>query len=45
MSERCVYLMSYDHGGYVTWGSHFNDSLKSSVDWMEKYPKFKIGNI
>lgn len=43
MSERCVYLMSYDHGGYVTWGSHFIDSLKSSVDWMEKYPKFKIG--
>ena len=43
MSERRVYLMSYDHGGYVTWGSHFIDSLKSSVDWMEKYPKFKIG--
>ena len=43
MSEKPMYLMSYDHGGYILWGPHFINSLKTSVEWMEKYPKFKIG--
>ena len=43
MAEKPMYLMSYDHGGYILWGPHFINSLKTSVEWMEKYPKFKIG--
>ena len=43
MPEKPMYLMSYDHGGYILWGPHFINSLKTSVEWMEKYPKFKIG--
>ncbi len=43
MSEKPMYLMSYDHGGYILWGPDFINSLKTSVEWMNKYPKFKIG--
>lgn len=43
MPEKPMYLMSYDHGGFILWGPHFIDSLKSTVEWLNKYPKFKIG--
>lgn len=43
MPDKPMYLMSYDHGGYIGWGAHYLNSLKTSVEWMEKYPKFKIG--
>jgi alpha-mannosidase len=39
-----VYLITYDHGGVVPWGtSHFTKYLRSAADWLERYPEFKIG--
>ena len=43
MSEKPMYLLSYDHGGYILWGPDFAASMKSAIEWMEKYPKFKTG--
>lgn len=45
MSDKhCVlYLLSYDHGGYILWGPHFKERIKSAISWLDKYPKFKIG--
>ncbi len=44
MPERKkLYLLSYDHGGYILWGPHFKERIESAVAWLEKYPKFKIG--
>jgi len=39
-----VYLLTYDHGGYVLWGTdHFEEHLQSAYEWLDKYPAFKIG--
>lgn len=39
-----TYLLSYDHGGLILWGSdHFRERLKSATIWLDKYPSFKIG--
>ena len=38
-----MYLLSYDHGGYILWGPDFASSMASAVNWMTSYPKFKIG--
>jgi N-formylglutamate amidohydrolase len=39
-----LYLLTYDHGGLVLWGTdHFAKYLHSAVDWLNKYPEFKIG--
>lgn len=38
-----MYLLTYDHGGYILWGEHFKERLDSAVDWLEKYPSFKLG--
>ncbi len=39
-----TYLLTYDHGGLVLWGTdHFAKYLRSAVDWLDKYPDFKIG--
>ncbi len=39
-----MYLMTYDHGGLVLWGTdHFAKYLQSAVDWLILYPGFKIG--
>ena len=38
-----MYLLSYDHGGYILWGPDFASSMESAVRWMKTYPKFKIG--
>lgn len=38
-----VYLLTYDHGGYILWGEHFKERLDSAVNWLEKYPSFKLG--
>ena len=39
-----VYLLTYDHGGYILWGTdHFEERLQSAYDWLDKYPAFKIG--
>lgn len=41
--SKKLYLLSYDHGGYILWGPHFRERIESAVTWLEKYPKFKIG--
>ena len=39
-----VYLLSYDHGGLILWGTdHFRRELRSAMSWLERYPGFKIG--
>jgi alpha-mannosidase len=39
-----LYLLTYDHGGMVLWGrDHFVKYLHSAVDWLDRYPSFKIG--
>lgn len=41
--KKSMYLLTYDHGGYILWGDQFEEKIDSAVDWLEKYPKFKIG--
>lgn len=39
-----LYLLTYDHGGLVLWGrDHFVKYLHSAVEWLDRYPGFKIG--
>ncbi len=39
-----LYLLSYDHGGVVLWGQeHFLKHLRNAVEWLDRYPSFKIG--
>lgn len=39
-----LYLLTYDHGGLVLWGrDHFLQYLRSAVEWLDRYPSFKIG--
>jgi hypothetical protein len=42
--SKPMYMLTYDHGGLVLWGTdHFAKYLSSAVDWLNKYPGFKIG--
>lgn len=41
--EKTVYLMTYDHGGYVLWEDRFYEKLLEAEELLEKYPFFKIG--
>jgi len=42
--KQPIYLLTYDHGGYILWGTeHFGEHLQSAYDWLDKYPSFKIG--
>ncbi len=42
--QKPMYMMTYDHGGLVLWGTdHFANYLHSAVDWLTRYPGFKIG--
>ncbi len=43
MEKKPLYILTYDHGGYVVWGHAVKPRLKELIDWMEKYPKLKIG--
>jgi hypothetical protein len=39
-----TYMLTYDHGGLILWGSeHFRERLNNAVEWLDKYPSFKIG--
>lgn len=39
-----TYMLTYDHGGLILWGSdHFRERLGNAIDWLDKYPSFKIG--
>ncbi len=42
--ENPMYMLTYDHGGLILWGTdHFEERLDNAIDWLEKYPGFKIG--
>ncbi len=43
MQDKKLYLLTYDHGGYVLWKDEVKPRLKDIAVWMEKYPKLKIG--
>ncbi len=38
-----LYILTYEHGGYVLWGEWLKPRLKNIEQWLEKYPKLKIG--
>jgi len=39
-----VYMLTYDHGGLILWGeTHFKERLENAIEWLNKYPSFKIG--
>ncbi len=41
--KKTMYLMSYDHGGYVFWRERFYEKLLEAEQLLRKYPNFKIG--
>lgn len=43
MENKKLYILTYDHGGYVLWKDEVKPRLKDIYSWMEKYPKLKIG--
>lgn len=43
MKDKKLYLLTYDHGGYVLWKDEVKPRLRDIAVWMEKYPKLKIG--
>ncbi|MDR2232737.1 MAG: hypothetical protein LBE56_06380 [Tannerella sp.] len=39
-----TYMLTYDHGGLILWGEeHFRERLQNAIEWLDKYPSFKIG--
>jgi len=39
-----LYLLTYDHGGLILWGiPEFVTNLRRAVEWLNRYPGFKIG--
>lgn len=43
MDNKKMYIMTYDHGGFVLWQEKVSRQLKQAIEWLEKYPSFKIG--
>ena len=43
MDNKKMYIMTYDHGGFVLWQDKVSRQLKQAIEWLEKYPDFKIG--
>lgn len=43
MSDKKLYILTYEHGGYVLWKNEVKPRLKKLFEWMEKYPTLKIG--
>jgi len=43
-NRKPLYMLTYDHGGLVGWGkNHFIKYLHSAIEWLDRYPGFKIG--
>ena len=43
-NDTPVYMLTYDHGGLVLWGTdHLEERLDNAIAWLDKYPGFKIG--
>ncbi len=43
MKEKKLYILTYEHGGYVLWKDEVKPRLKKLFEWLEKYPTLKIG--
>ncbi len=43
MDSKKLYILTYEHGGYVLWADVVKPRLKKIFEWMEKYPKLRIG--
>ncbi len=43
MDKKFLNILTYDHGGFVLWGDEVKPRLRKIYEWMEKYPKLKIG--
>lgn len=43
MEKKKLYILTYDHGGYVLWKDRVKPRLKDLFTWLEKYPKLRIG--
>lgn len=43
MEKKKLYILTYDHGGYVLWKDEVKPRLKKIREWMSKYPKLRIG--
>lgn len=41
--DKKLYILTYDHGGFVLWGDVVKPRLRNMAEWLEKYPKLKIG--
>ena len=38
-----MYILTYEHGGYVLWGDWLKPRLRKLDEWLQKYPKFRVG--
>lgn len=43
MKDKKLYILTYEHGGYVLWKDEVKPRLKKLFEWLEKYPTLKIG--
>lgn len=43
MSDKKLYILTYEHGGYVLWKDEVKPRLLKIFEWLEKYPKLRIG--
>ena len=43
MEQKKLYILTYDHGGYVLWKDEVKPRLRKISEWMKKYPKLRIG--
>ena len=43
MNNKKLYILTYEHGGYVLWKDEVKPRLLKIFEWLEKYPKLRIG--
>ncbi len=43
MNSDKLYVLTYEHGGYVLWKDVVKPRLLKLFEWLEKYPKLRIG--
>lgn len=43
MKNEPLYILTYEHGGYVLWKDRVKPRIKNLFEWMEKYPRLRIG--
>ncbi len=43
MKKEPLYILTYEHGGYVLWKDRVKPRIKNLFEWLEKYPRLRIG--